>query len=110
MSTCAARRPGPEFRPVAGRNSLPCKLEMGHGTTHQNALGDHWEGQREHETRRYLGEQEERVIEWRRIARRLEVLYATQANGDDTTLTRQRIERLEALQQALTGFPEALTQ
>ncbi|MFJ3226481.1 hypothetical protein ACIPJS_24490 [Streptomyces sp. NPDC086783] len=49
-----------------------------------------------------------RELEWRHITRQLEALYAAQAAGDDTTRTRQRIGRLEALQQALCGFPEAL--
>jgi hypothetical protein len=50
----------------------------------------------------------ERQIEMRRIMRKLEALYAAQAAGDGSTCTRQRVERLEALQQALMGFPEVL--
>jgi hypothetical protein len=84
-------------------------LAHGHEGKHQNAFGDKWEGQRESETRRYLGEAEERVAEWRRITRRLDALYAAQAAGDETVLTRQRIARLEALQAALCGFPEQLS-
>ncbi|WP_409470769.1 hypothetical protein [Streptomyces sp. HC307] len=52
----------------------------------------------------------ERQIEMRRITRKLDALYAAQAAGDSSVLTRQRVERLEALQQALMGFPAALAQ
>jgi hypothetical protein len=51
----------------------------------------------------------ERQMEWKRIARRLDALYAAQRAGDATVYTRQRIGRLEALQAALCGFPEALS-
>jgi hypothetical protein len=51
----------------------------------------------------------ERQMEWKRIARRLDALYAAQRDGDTTVYTRQRIGRLEALQAALCGFPEALS-
>ncbi|MER6531589.1 hypothetical protein [Streptomyces sp. NPDC001508] len=47
-------------------------------------------------------------LEYRRITRRLDALYAALRAGDDSVLTRQRIARLEALQQAFMGFPEAL--
>lgn len=49
-----------------------------------------------------------REVEWKRIARTLEALYAAVVAGDSSTYTRQRIARLEALQQALMGFPGAL--
>ncbi|MFE4577335.1 hypothetical protein [Streptomyces chartreusis] len=48
-------------------------------------------------------------VEYRHITRRLDALYAAQRAGDDTVLTRQRIGRLEALQQAFMGQPQALT-
>jgi hypothetical protein len=51
----------------------------------------------------------ERQAEWKRIARRLDALYASQAAGDTTVYARQRVGRLEALQAALCGFPEALS-
>ncbi|UXY27498.1 hypothetical protein [Streptomyces sp. HUAS TT20] len=50
----------------------------------------------------------ERALEWRRITRTLGALYAAQTAGDDSVYTRQRIDRLERLQAALCGFPEAL--
>ncbi|MFG2902406.1 hypothetical protein ACGFZH_35645 [Streptomyces zaomyceticus] len=49
-----------------------------------------------------------RQVEWQRIARQLEALYGAQTAGDGSAYTRQRIGRLEALQQALMGFPAAL--
>ncbi|MBT2440319.1 hypothetical protein J7E93_09395 [Streptomyces sp. ISL-36] len=49
-----------------------------------------------------------RELEWRRTARRLEALYAAQTAGDGSAYTRQRVERLEAVQAALQGFPAAL--
>lgn len=49
-----------------------------------------------------------RLAEWRLIARRLDALYAAQVAGDDSVLIRQRIARLEALQMALMGHPEAM--
>lgn len=58
----------------------------------------------------YMGAHEELVIEWRRIKRRLDTLYAAQAAGDRTLLTRQKVERLEALQAALLGNPEAMAE
>ncbi|MGW0135163.1 hypothetical protein [Streptomyces sp. NPDC003299] len=39
---------------------------------------------------------------------RLDVLYRRQRRGDRTVLTRQKVERLEALLSALQGHPEAL--
>lgn len=49
-----------------------------------------------------------RQVEWQRITRQLEALYGAVRAGDDTVRTRERIGRLEALQKALMGFPEAL--
>ncbi|MDH6214669.1 hypothetical protein [Streptomyces pseudovenezuelae] len=49
-----------------------------------------------------------REVEWKRIARTLEALYGAVRAGDVSARTRERIGRLEALQQALMGFPEAL--
>lgn len=49
-----------------------------------------------------------RELEWRHITRQLEALYGAARAGDGSTRTRERIGRLEALQQALMGFPEAL--
>lgn len=46
--------------------------------------------------------------EWRRIAGKLESLYARVSAGDDSVHTRERIGRLEAMQAALQGFPGAL--
>ncbi|MFD5188962.1 hypothetical protein ACFWMU_12605 [Streptomyces sp. NPDC058357] len=50
----------------------------------------------------------ERELEWRQITRKLEALYGSVRAGDSSVYTRQRIARLEALQQALMGFPAAL--
>jgi hypothetical protein len=50
----------------------------------------------------------ERQLEWRQITRKLEALYGAVRAGDGSAYTRQRIGRLEALQAALQGFPEAL--
>ncbi|GLV74975.1 hypothetical protein Shyhy02_29750 [Streptomyces hygroscopicus subsp. hygroscopicus] len=50
----------------------------------------------------------ERELEWRHITRQLEALYGAVRAGDGSVYTRQRIGRLEALQAALQGFPEAL--
>ncbi|MFJ8929096.1 hypothetical protein ACIRLA_21210 [Streptomyces sp. NPDC102364] len=55
------------------------------------------------------GEALERELEFKRVSRRLEALYAAQTTGDDSTLTRQRVDRLERLAQALCGFPERLS-
>jgi hypothetical protein len=49
-----------------------------------------------------------REVEWKRITRQLEALYGAVRAGDGSVRTRERIGRLEALQQALMGFPEAL--
>jgi hypothetical protein len=57
---------------------------------------------------RILDADMELILEWRRIARKLDALYAAMAAGNDSVLTRQRITRLEALQAAFCGFPEAL--
>lgn len=51
-----------------------------------------------------------RAAEWRRIAGKLEAAYAAVMAGDDSPHTRERIGRLEALQAALQGFPDALAQ
>ncbi|MFC8566268.1 hypothetical protein ACFUIW_10965 [Streptomyces sp. NPDC057245] len=54
---------------------------------------------------------EERLLlaaEIRHTTARLEALYAAQYRGDRTVLTRQRVERLEALLTAFQGYPEAL--
>ncbi|MGV2916367.1 hypothetical protein [Streptomyces alfalfae] len=50
----------------------------------------------------------ERELEWRQITRKLEALYGAVRAGEGTEYSRQRIRRLEALQAALQGFPEAL--
>ncbi|MDN0198095.1 hypothetical protein [Streptomyces sp. S.PNR 29] len=69
---------------------------------------------REHRIAQWQAQQDaedavfERELEWRQITRRLDALYAAQAAGDGSTYTRQRIGRLEALQQTLMGQPEAL--
>ncbi len=57
---------------------------------------------------RYTDEATERTIEWRRVTRQLEALYGVVRAGDDSTYTRQRIRRREALCAALPGAPEAL--
>jgi len=49
-----------------------------------------------------------RQLEWQRLSRKLDTLYAAAVAGDDSVLTRQRIARLEALQAALLGHPTAL--
>ncbi|MFE9050375.1 hypothetical protein [Streptomyces rubiginosohelvolus] len=49
-----------------------------------------------------------REVEWRHITRQLEALYGAVKAGDGSEYTRQRVGRLEALQQALMGFPAAL--
>lgn len=49
-------------------------------------------------------------MEFRRTTRKLEALYAAQKAGDRSAYTRQRIERLEAVQAAFCGFPEQLSQ
>ncbi|MGW6293020.1 hypothetical protein [Streptomyces sp. NPDC055058] len=54
------------------------------------------------EERRFL------AVEIRYTTFRLDVLYRRQYKGDRTVLTRQKIERLEALLSALQGYPEAL--
>ncbi|MBQ0974756.1 hypothetical protein KBZ00_27040 [Streptomyces sp. RK31] len=55
------------------------------------------------EERRFL------AAEIRYTTFRLDVLYRRQHKGDRTALTRQRVERLEALLAALQGFPDALS-
>ncbi|MEW2321675.1 hypothetical protein AB0926_11295 [Streptomyces griseoincarnatus] len=55
------------------------------------------------EERRFL------AAEIRYTTFRLDVLYRRQHKGDRTVLTRQRVERLEALLAALQGFPDALS-
>ncbi|OEJ39026.1 hypothetical protein AR457_23150 [Streptomyces agglomeratus] len=51
-----------------------------------------------------------REVEFRRITRTLDGLYDRQRAEGDSVLLRQRVGRLEALQQALMGFPAALSQ
>ncbi|MYS45203.1 hypothetical protein GTY23_33405 [Streptomyces sp. SID5998] len=48
------------------------------------------------------------AAEIRYISFRLDVLYRRQHKGDRSVLTRQKVERLEALLSALQGHPEAL--
>lgn len=57
----------------------------------------------------YLGRSDELDIEYRRITRKLDTLYAAQMDGDNSLYTRQRIRRGEALQAVLMGSPEALS-
>lgn len=49
-----------------------------------------------------------REAEWHQIDRQLTALYRAVRAGDDSVRTQQRVTRLEALQAALCGFPEAL--
>jgi hypothetical protein len=49
------------------------------------------------------------AAEVRCLTKRLDALYAAQWRGDRTLLTRQRVERLEALLAAFQGHPEALS-
>lgn len=49
------------------------------------------------------------AAEVRCLTARLETLYMAQHGGDGTLLTRQRVERLEALLAAFQGHPEALS-
>ncbi|MFE2261392.1 hypothetical protein [Streptomyces griseosporeus] len=53
-------------------------------------------------------EAEYRDLEFQYVTARLNVLYARVRAGEDSAVLRERIARLEALQQALCGFPEAL--
>ncbi|MFE7954284.1 hypothetical protein [Streptomyces sp. NPDC057413] len=53
-------------------------------------------------------EAEYRDLEFAYVTARLNVLYARVRAGEDSAVLRERIARLEALQQALCGFPEAL--
>lgn len=48
------------------------------------------------------------AAEIRYISFRLDCLYRRQHKGDRSVLTRQKVERLEALLAALQGHPEAL--
>ncbi|MGW0987918.1 hypothetical protein ACWD46_17065 [Streptomyces sp. NPDC002486] len=64
---------------------------------------EQWEAAQEAEEAAWF-----RQVEWQRITRQLEALYGAVRDGDGRVLTRERIGRLEALQQALMGFPEAL--
>ncbi|MGW2930478.1 hypothetical protein ACWDA7_01075 [Streptomyces sp. NPDC001156] len=57
----------------------------------------------------YVGAHDELRIEYRRITKRLDRYYELQRKGDDSVLTAQKVRRLEALQQALMGHPEALS-
>ncbi|ASQ95526.1 hypothetical protein CGL27_22845 [Streptomyces sp. 11-1-2] len=50
-----------------------------------------------------------RECEWKRIERTLSVLYVRQRLEGDSVLLRQRVDRLERLQQALCGSPEQLS-
>jgi hypothetical protein len=56
----------------------------------------------------YFGRETELAIEWRRLCRKLDGLYAAQRAGDKTVLTGQRIAQLERLQACLLGDPAAL--
>ena len=49
-----------------------------------------------------------RLFEWKQIEKALSALYRARHAGDDSMLTRQRIDRWERLQQAFLGAPEAL--
>ncbi|GHF88944.1 hypothetical protein GCM10018787_42010 [Streptomyces thermodiastaticus] len=49
-----------------------------------------------------------RDLEFQYVTARLNVLYARVRAGEASPVLRERIARLEALQQALCGFPEAL--
>ncbi|WP_328880209.1 hypothetical protein [Streptomyces sp. NBC_00299] len=50
-----------------------------------------------------------RLAEWRCLERTLEALYRAVRAGDTSVYTKTRITRLEAVQAALLGSPEALT-
>ncbi|MGI5511137.1 hypothetical protein [Streptomyces sp. CA-106131] len=57
----------------------------------------------------YVNAHIELKIEYGRISKRLDRYYELQRQGDDSVLTAQKVHRLEALQQALMGNPEALS-
>ncbi|MGN9791239.1 hypothetical protein ACTMTU_09055 [Streptomyces sp. OZ13] len=77
--------------------------------------GDSAEGLARHATRAAslaVSEADEHAwfteLEFSRVSRKLEALYASQKAGDASQLTRQRVARLEALQKALMGWPGTL--
>jgi hypothetical protein len=51
-----------------------------------------------------------RKEEWEHIDRQLNAMHKRQFEGDSSELTRQKINRLEAVQACLCGSPEALGQ
>lgn len=51
-----------------------------------------------------------KAAEFTEITRKLETLYALLRGSEGSALLRARAERLEALQQALCGFPEVLAE
>ncbi|MGW0626964.1 hypothetical protein [Streptomyces sp. NPDC002758] len=57
----------------------------------------------------YVSPRDELKIEYGRTTKKLDRYYELQRKGDDSVLTAQKVRRLEALQQALMGNPEALS-
>jgi hypothetical protein len=82
-------------------------LPAGHQGDHANAFGDRWPSAAR--VRSTEDAALERELEFRCVSRKLEALYARQMAGEDSTLIRQRVKRLEALTAALCGSPEQLS-
>ncbi|MEU0423904.1 hypothetical protein ABZ235_09830 [Streptomyces canus] len=49
-----------------------------------------------------------RLMEWKTIDKNLSAAYRARYAGDNSVLTATRIDRLERLQQAFLGAPQAL--
>jgi hypothetical protein len=49
-----------------------------------------------------------RLLEWKALEKKLAAAYRARYTGDDSVLTATRIDRLERLQQAFLGAPQAL--
>jgi hypothetical protein len=114
---CGLRKPGFDQRPMIGKNSQPCTLPADHEGDHRNALGVRWaaisperQAAREEFEAQCAADEAEllRLLEWKAIERSLSACYRAQHLGDDSVLTRQRIRRLEALQQCMLGNAGAL--
>ncbi|MFE7838380.1 hypothetical protein ACFU53_20680 [Streptomyces sp. NPDC057474] len=122
--TCGKRRPGWESGPAIGRHRQPCVRSEQHSGDHRDGLGQTWaqchtqpipaEEPISEARATFLAECAEfeatllRKAEWRAIDAKLTALLRRQHDGDTSELTRQRVQRLEALQAALCGSPEAL--
>jgi hypothetical protein len=93
-----------------GPDRLPCAREALHTGWHKDRLGNPWIVRNPVPAVSAETEAAYRASEFQSLTLMGEALWARLRAGEDTTLLRARIDRIEALKAALCGFPEALAQ